>query len=225
MVCQFAALNVLRLNWMSWSSFVPAGPDSSAENLPFTPRVRGATPRRTTVGDHLMVADKCPRVRLRTTAAIRRNTLSPTRGRGNNRSSSVVCQQCGIDDDSDSSRRYMQRTKQKLCTSCRAKPSYVITTKAGKCRPWRGETDEDLNPIDNHGNLVLAGIRSCGYKDCMSVEHVISEPDVIAIFRCRHRHITSTLLKGVAVVDIPPCNICAEPTSMVSRETDPRSKR
>jgi hypothetical protein len=76
-----------------------------------------------------------------------------------------------------------------------------------------------LNPIDNNGNLVLAGIRSCGFKDCMSVEHVISEPDIIAIFRCRHKHITSSLTKNKPIVDIPQCSTCAEPTSMVSRET------
>jgi hypothetical protein len=59
----------------------------------------------------------------------------------------------------------------------------------------------------------MQGIRSCGYKDCCNPEHVILEPDVIAHFRCRHRHVTATVTTSKAIVDIPPCNTCGEPTS------------
>jgi hypothetical protein len=45
---------------------------------------------------------------------------------------------------------------------------------------------------------------------------VIPEPDVVAFFRCRHRHVTATITSTRPIVTIPPCNTCGEPTSMIS---------
>jgi hypothetical protein len=116
----------------------------------------------------------------------------------------------------------MFRTKTNLCVSCRTRPARTIKTKAGICHPWRGEVDDDLNPIDQHGNLVMPGIRTCGYKDCCNPEHVISEPEVIGHFRCRSKHVTATIMANKRIVDIPPCSVCGEPTRLFQQETKQR---
>jgi hypothetical protein len=211
---------------MGWSSFVPAGPDSSAVPLPITAacmvRLHAGPRSMITYGLSVSVPVTAPRQPLRLGVRV----LPRSRGCGNNRSRSVICQRCGITDDSTATARYFFRTKLKLCSSCRAVPRFQVKTAAGWCRPWKGETDDNWNPIDNNGNLVMPGIRSCGYKDCMHEDHVIPEPDTIGTFRCRHKHVTATILRSQTIVEIPPCSICGEPTSMVSREiSEQRSTR
>jgi hypothetical protein len=45
-----------------------------------------------------------------------------------------------------------------------------------KCLAWRGELDDNLNPIDKRGRLHLPGHRTCGHKDCVNPNHII--PDI-----------------------------------------------
>lgn len=64
-----------------------------------------------------------------------------------------------------------------LCPSCTAEPpeKYVSYTSGGRkmlCRPWMGEFDDQDRPIDDEGQLVRPGERSCGHSDCVSASHV-----------------------------------------------------
>ena len=43
-----------------------------------------------------------------------------------------------------------------------------------RCEPHRGRVNDDLEPIDDAGELVLPGIRVCGHKDCVNPKHVAS---------------------------------------------------
>jgi hypothetical protein len=46
-------------------------------------------------------------------------------------------------------------------------------TKIGDCLPWHGSFDVDLvTPIDEDGNEVMPGLRSCGKRDCVNSNHV-----------------------------------------------------
>ena len=51
------------------------------------------------------------------------------------------------------------------------------------CRPWRGEVDEDFNPIDRNLKLYLPGIRVCGHKDCVNKDHIIKAPSNLELER------------------------------------------
>jgi len=221
MVCQFAALNVLRLNWMSWLPLCQQVLDGSADpflTLRVVVQLHAAPRSAATLDLPISVPVVAP---YSNRSQLGLDVLQRQRGCAYSRSV-MICHKCGIEDDSLGTQRFYFRTKMKTCSSCRARRSHTVRTAAGLCRPWFGETDEELNPIDRNGNLVMQGIRTCGYKDCCNPEHVISEPDVIATFRCRHRHVTATLTSSKPIVDIPPCDTCGEPTSMVSQVRNER---
>ena len=38
-------------------------------------------------------------------------------------------------------------------------------------------SDQDLNPIDEQGNLYLPGERVCGNKDCVNKTHIVVEQE------------------------------------------------
>ena len=41
------------------------------------------------------------------------------------------------------------------------------------CYLWDGELNDDWLPIDDKGKLYMPGVRICGFKDCVSSQHVI----------------------------------------------------
>ena len=41
------------------------------------------------------------------------------------------------------------------------------------CYIWDGELNDDWYPIDDNGKLYMPGVRICGFKDCVSSQHVI----------------------------------------------------
>jgi hypothetical protein len=48
------------------------------------------------------------------------------------------------------------------------------------CYIWDGELNDEWMPIDDEGKLVKPGVRICGFKDCISGEHVIA-PKVMQV--------------------------------------------
>jgi hypothetical protein len=87
------------------------------------------------------------------------------------------CERCGIEIDSKTiERRKGRGILDQRCYDCRVKQLNEIKYNGLICRPWRGEVDEDLNPIDGQLRLYLPGVRVCGHKDCVNKEHIISPP-------------------------------------------------
>lgn len=61
------------------------------------------------------------------------------------------------------------RANHEKCQSCRARKA----TKIKDCLAWHGKFDSDfVTPVDDLGNEVLPGRRSCGNSDCVNVAHV-----------------------------------------------------
>jgi len=83
----------------------------------------------------------------------------------------AVCRRCGwkwvVSPDK-------KDDKTLLCKSCRVKPAKVIQYGVLRCEPHRGRVNDDLEPIDDAGELVLPGVRVCGHKDCVNPKHVAS---------------------------------------------------
>jgi hypothetical protein len=63
--------------------------------------------------------------------------------------------------------------KDLLCINCRARKQAVIQYGKLRCEPYEGLVDQELNPIDEQGNLVKPGERICGHKDCMADAHIV----------------------------------------------------
>jgi hypothetical protein len=81
----------------------------------------------------------------------------------------VQCERCGFEWRVSSVRR-----KRILCASCRAQKVQTIHSGDGKCLPWSGHFMKDeVTPVDDDGNVVLPGVRSCGHTDCVAPYHVI----------------------------------------------------
>jgi hypothetical protein len=70
-------------------------------------------------------------------------------------------------------RRKARGTYDGLCADCRNGRANEIKYNGTVCRPWRGEVDEDFNPIDRNLKLYLPGLRTCGHKDCVNKEHIV----------------------------------------------------
>ena len=86
------------------------------------------------------------------------------------------CERCGIAIDNKTiERRKGRGILDQRCYDCRVKQLNEIKYDGIVCRPWRGEVDEDLNPIDGQLRLYLPGLRICGHKDCVNKEHIISQ--------------------------------------------------
>lgn len=76
-----------------------------------------------------------------------------------------VCVRCGIIWEVNSTRK-----NNDTCQSCRARKQQKIAD----CLPWHGGFAEDLvTPVDEDGNEVLPGIRSCGNRDCVNGSHIV----------------------------------------------------
>jgi hypothetical protein len=87
------------------------------------------------------------------------------------------CERCGIEiDERTIERRRARGMTDQRCSDCRTQHLYEIRYNDIVCRPWRGEVDEDLNPIDGQLRLYLPGIRTCGHRDCVNKDHIISPP-------------------------------------------------
>ena len=84
------------------------------------------------------------------------------------------CERCGVLEDTKALQKYLARTGKVLCESCRATRRNRLRYPDGSiCLPWHGSFDDDDNPLDDLGNLFLAGVRSCNHKDCCEPSHVI----------------------------------------------------
>ncbi len=64
--------------------------------------------------------------------------------------------------------------KDLLCKSCRVKPAKVIQYGSLRCEPHLGVVNDNLDPVDESGALVLPGLRTCGHRDCVNPKHVAS---------------------------------------------------
>jgi hypothetical protein len=85
------------------------------------------------------------------------------------------CERCGIEIDRKTIiQRQGRGILDQRCSDCRVKQLHEIKYDGLICRPWRGEVDEDLNPIDGKLRPYLPGIRTCGHKDCVNKEHIIT---------------------------------------------------
>jgi len=81
----------------------------------------------------------------------------------------IQCERCGFEWDLNSTRQ-----KTVLCASCRARKVQTVHTKKGKCLPWHGGfAKDDVTPLDDDGQPVLPGVRSCGHNDCVNPSHII----------------------------------------------------
>jgi hypothetical protein len=90
------------------------------------------------------------------------------------------CERCGIEVDERTIQIRRRRGKNdERCSDCRVQHLYEIRYNDIVCRPWRGEVDEDLNPIDGKLRPYLPGVRTCGHRDCVNKEHIISAPKPI----------------------------------------------
>lgn len=85
------------------------------------------------------------------------------------------CERCGIEvSESAIERRKARGTYDGLCSDCRSKKSIYLQYEGEICRPWHGEVDDNFNPIDQKLRLYLPGIRTCGHKDCVNKDHIVS---------------------------------------------------
>jgi hypothetical protein len=84
----------------------------------------------------------------------------------------MTCSRCGADSDYERMAKRRERGLPLLCPSCCAKPSKVIRTKYGRCRPHQGKFDDHDNPLDEAGNLYRPGPRLCGMRDCVEQAHI-----------------------------------------------------
>jgi hypothetical protein len=81
----------------------------------------------------------------------------------------VQCERCGYEWSVSS-----RRGKFILCASCRARRVQTISAVEGKCFPWHGSfAADEITPLDDDGNPMFPGVRSCGNNDCVNVAHVI----------------------------------------------------
>jgi hypothetical protein len=88
------------------------------------------------------------------------------------------CSRCGIAiGEKTIERRRARGTLDGRCSDCRLIQLNEINYNGTICRPWRGELDENLYPIDRKLRPYLPGIRTCGHKDCVNKAHIIPELD------------------------------------------------
>lgn len=94
----------------------------------------------------------------------------------------ATCPQCGIDFPMDVLHKRRARGDfETLCRDCKdTDPDWRQTVVRVhpilgriECRPYRGDLDDDWNPIDKKGNLYMPGERICGHKDCITKKHIV----------------------------------------------------
>jgi hypothetical protein len=94
------------------------------------------------------------------------------------------CERCGIEINYKTiEQRRVRGRIDGRCSDCRVGPANEIKYNGSVCRPWRGEVDEDLNPIDRKLRLYLPGVRTCGHKDCVNKDHIDAAPNVLELER------------------------------------------
>jgi hypothetical protein len=94
------------------------------------------------------------------------------------------CERCGISvSEAAIERRKARGTYDGKCADCRNGQANEIKYNGTVCRPWRGEVDEDFNPIDRNLKPYLPGLRTCGHKDCVNKEHIVSQPRELELER------------------------------------------
>lgn len=64
-----------------------------------------------------------------------------------------------------------RENKQIYCRMCRSHESSIDYGHDDPCLPWRGDFDEDDNPI-KFGKTHLPGNRLCGHRDCVQKSHI-----------------------------------------------------
>ena len=95
----------------------------------------------------------------------------------------IPCWQCTAPIDADVVYRRIRRNDPEpdLCKDCKdvrkpvPKELHYVHPVLGEtfCTPYKGELNDDWQPIDSKGNLYLPGVRICGYKDCVRKSHII----------------------------------------------------
>ena len=94
------------------------------------------------------------------------------------------CERCGMEvSEAAVERRKARGTYDGKCSDCRNGMATEIKYNGTVCRPWRGEVDENLNPIDKNLKLYLPGVRICGHKDCVNKDHIISPINILELER------------------------------------------
>lgn len=88
------------------------------------------------------------------------------------------CLRCGCAMKDDTANQRLQRGQDLWgCRECMAGRQYNVQTRYGLCQPHMGELDDQDRPLDKNGLLYRAGVRLCGYKDCVALDHLIIDPD------------------------------------------------
>jgi hypothetical protein len=65
-----------------------------------------------------------------------------------------------------------RRVKSQLyCQTCRRKETKIDYGHSKPCIPWRGEFDNDDNPLKG-GKLFMPGARICNHRDCVEPSHL-----------------------------------------------------
>ena len=83
----------------------------------------------------------------------------------------VECCRCGFKWVVNAEKRGRRDLK---CISCRVKPAVTIQYGKLRCAPHQGLLDNNLNPINSNGELVLPGFRLCEHKDCVNPAHIVA---------------------------------------------------
>jgi hypothetical protein len=85
----------------------------------------------------------------------------------------MTCKRCGYDPSGDPSAKTADLNMGDFCSSCTAKPTRVVKTDYGKCRPHLGDFDDNDNPLKPDGTLFRPGFRICRHRDCIARSHII----------------------------------------------------
>lgn len=83
----------------------------------------------------------------------------------------VECRRCGLKWVVTSDKK---DARDLLCKSCRQGRQKVIQYGNLRCKPYEGDLNDDLQPIDKNGDLYLPGVRSCGHLDCVNPQHIVA---------------------------------------------------
>lgn len=88
----------------------------------------------------------------------------------------MICLRCGVEDLNGAIAKRVERHSSQLCADCRARPSKSVESAKGKCRPHRGDFDwQTRQPIDEKGDPILPGVRTCENADCIEPDHIIPD--------------------------------------------------
>lgn len=83
----------------------------------------------------------------------------------------ATCERCGFEWEAQNFKK-----NPTLCSSCRAVKVKTVHTIHGKCVPHQGEfAKDDVTPLDDNGNPVHPGGRTCGFSDCIHPKHWIRD--------------------------------------------------